>query len=92
VYTGNKVRVFADRLLRVFAIVVLAASTSFAAGTVRQANFAVNGANETLVAESATPEPGSGLLLLAGVVLLGSAAIGRKIRRNSDPTGQIKEP
>jgi hypothetical protein len=66
-------------------------ATCFASDTKRAANSEINGTNTVFVAEEAASEPGSGLLLAVGVILLGSAAIGRKIRGSSDPAEHIEE-
>jgi hypothetical protein len=62
-----------------------------AAGAKPSSNPAVSGA-EVLAEAKGAPEPGSAELLLAGALLLASAAIGRKMRKSSDPSSETKEP
>ena len=68
-----------------FGLLLIMAKGSFAAGSAIQVSPA---AAEDRVA---VPEAGSGLLLVAGIVLLGSAAVGRKMRGDEQGGSGAKE-
>jgi hypothetical protein len=88
----DKVQFLLRDLLQLLGVITLLASVCLAAGSQLGGGLAVNSADEVLVAAKETQEPGSAALLLAGALLLGSAAIGRKIRGSSDPSADTKEP
>jgi len=88
----GRIEIVVRGLLQLLGVAALLASPCFAAGPHRGDNPAVNSADEVLASDKESQEPGSAALLLAGALLLGSAAIGRKIRGPSDPSAETKEP
>ena len=77
----KKIRIATGGLVQLLGVSLLLASGCLAAGSQLGGNPAVNGANEVLATAKRTSEPGSAELLLAGALLLSSAAIGRKINK-----------